>query len=160
MSRKLYRSSSNKVIAGICGGLGEHFDVDPTIMRIVAVVAGLASFGAVLVFYLLAWIIIPQQPFDEAPAESEPSVELPVRSSRSGWRVYLPGLILVAIGGLLLLREYVVWFQWHDIWPLILVVLGLLLIFRDTNRSNSRRRHTGSPPDGQDPLGRSGGIRP
>lgn len=158
MSRKLYRSTSNKVIAGICGGLGEHFDIDPTIIRIVAVVAGLASCGAVLLFYLLAWIIIPQQPFGETPAESVPTVEPSVRPLRAGWRVYLPGLILVSIGGLLLLREYVVWFQWHDIWPLILVVLGLLLIFRDGNRANSGRRRTGSQADGEDTLGKSGGI--
>jgi len=58
--KRLYRSDTNKKIAGICGGIGEMADLDPTIVRLVAVVAGVVT--GVLPFviaYLLAWWIVP-----------------------------------------------------------------------------------------------------
>ena len=60
MDKRLYRSNDNSMIAGVCGGLGEYFDIDPTIVRLVAVVAALAA-GSGLLAYILAWIIIPQR---------------------------------------------------------------------------------------------------
>lgn len=59
--RRLTRSSRDKMIAGICGGLGEYFDVDPTAIRIGYVVISVFSvaFPGILV-YLLAWLIIPR----------------------------------------------------------------------------------------------------
>ncbi len=57
LSRKLYRSSSNKMICGVCGGLGEYFNIDPTIIRLVW--ALLACSGTGLLVYLIAAIIIP-----------------------------------------------------------------------------------------------------
>ncbi len=61
MEKKLFRSRTNKQIAGVCGGLGEYFDIDPTIIRLVWVVAVFCAGGG-LVAYLLAMIIIPQEP--------------------------------------------------------------------------------------------------
>lgn len=62
MTKKLYRSTSQKIIAGVCGGLAEYFDIDVTIVRIVAVIlllpGGLPGFLA----YVLLWIIVPQKP--------------------------------------------------------------------------------------------------
>jgi len=57
--KKLLRSSKNYMLAGVCGGLGEHFDVDPTIIRLVWAAVTIASFGAGLLAYIAAWIIIP-----------------------------------------------------------------------------------------------------
>ncbi|MFH2020926.1 MAG: PspC domain-containing protein [archaeon] len=57
--KKLFRSTKNKVIAGVCGGLGEYFDVDPTIVRLVWVVFSLMG-GAGILAYIIAWIIIPK----------------------------------------------------------------------------------------------------
>lgn len=57
LNRKLYRSSSNKMVCGVCGGLGEYFSVDPTIIRLVW--ALLACSGTGLLAYLIAAIIIP-----------------------------------------------------------------------------------------------------
>lgn len=59
--KKLYRSRTNKMIAGICGGLGDYFNVDPTIVRIAFVVISLLP-GPSIIFYLLGWIIIPVEP--------------------------------------------------------------------------------------------------
>lgn len=58
--KRLYRSRKNRMIAGICGGLGEYFNVDPTILRLVWVIFGCT--GAGIVAYILAAIIIPSDP--------------------------------------------------------------------------------------------------
>ncbi|MCJ7834172.1 PspC domain-containing protein [Cuneatibacter sp. NSJ-177] len=59
-TKRLYRSRKNMMIAGICGGLGEYFNVDPTILRLVWVIFGCT--GAGIVAYVLAAIIIPSDP--------------------------------------------------------------------------------------------------
>ena len=56
--KKLFRSETNKVIGGIAGGLGEYFDVDPTIIRLAFVLITLAGGSGVLI-YLILWLIIP-----------------------------------------------------------------------------------------------------
>lgn len=58
MEKRLYRSSRNKVLAGVCGGIGEYFDVDPVIIRILAVVFTLMM-GTGLIAYIVAAIVIP-----------------------------------------------------------------------------------------------------
>ena len=62
MKKELQRSRNNRVIAGVCGGIGEYFGIDPVLVRIVAVVLGLGSFGTLLVLYLLLAFIIPLEP--------------------------------------------------------------------------------------------------
>ncbi len=57
--KKLFRSRKNRVIAGVCGGVGEYFGVDPTIIRLLWVVFTLMG-GAGILAYIIAWIIIPE----------------------------------------------------------------------------------------------------
>ncbi len=58
--KRLYRSEKDQKIAGVCGGIGELLEVDPTIVRLIAVVLGFAT-GIIplLVGYLVAWWIVP-----------------------------------------------------------------------------------------------------
>lgn len=58
--KKLYRSKKNRVIAGVCGGVAEYFDVDPTIVRLAWIVFSLL-WGAGILAYIIAWIIVPEQ---------------------------------------------------------------------------------------------------
>jgi phage shock protein PspC (stress-responsive transcriptional regulator) len=61
-TKKLYRSTMNKQIAGICGGMGEYLNVDPTVMRILFV-AGFFLTGSLMFWaYLVMWIVIPEPP--------------------------------------------------------------------------------------------------
>tara|TARA_Y100000310_G_C20378431_1_gene666891 strand:- start:40 stop:243 length:204 start_codon:yes stop_codon:yes gene_type:complete len=60
-TKKLYRSSTNKMIAGVCGGIGEYFNIDPTIIRLIWVVFTLLSVGIGILAYILAAIIIPEK---------------------------------------------------------------------------------------------------
>lgn len=59
--KKLYRSREDKKIAGVCGGIAEYFGVDPTLVRLAAVLFIFAS-GAGLIAYVIAWAIIPERP--------------------------------------------------------------------------------------------------
>lgn len=54
---RLYKSRKNKVVGGVCGGLGEYFGIDPIIVRLVFL--GLLISGPGLLVYLLAWIFVP-----------------------------------------------------------------------------------------------------
>lgn len=59
--KKLYRSRANRMISGVCGGFGEYFNIDPTIIRVIA--AFLLLFGGVsFLVYIILWIVIPQAP--------------------------------------------------------------------------------------------------
>ncbi len=60
MSKRLYRSISDRKIAGVCGGLAGYFDIDPTIVRLLAVVFVLAG-GSGLLAYIIAWIVVPEE---------------------------------------------------------------------------------------------------
>lgn len=60
---KLYRSSKNCMVAGVCGGVGEHFDIDPTVIRIVVLALGfMTAVIPILLTYILAILIVPQRP--------------------------------------------------------------------------------------------------
>ena len=63
MNKRLYKSEDNRVLCGVCGGLGEFLGIDPTIIRLIwALLCVLAGTG--LLIYIIAAIIIPRQPLD------------------------------------------------------------------------------------------------
>lgn len=67
MARRLQRSRTEKMLAGVCGGLGEYFDIDPTIVRVLWVAVTLMG-GAGVIAYLILWVIVPL----ESPGPSTP----------------------------------------------------------------------------------------
>ena len=66
-AKKLYRSQEEKWLGGVCGGLGEYFNIDPIIVRLIFVAFALIAGGGLLL-YLIMWLIIPQEPTEGAPA--------------------------------------------------------------------------------------------
>jgi phage shock protein C len=64
MYKKLFRSSHSRIIAGVCGGLGEYFSIDPVIFRLITFFTTLIG-GAGLIFYIVAWIVIPLEPVNK-----------------------------------------------------------------------------------------------
>lgn len=59
-TKRLFRSRTNRSIAGVCGGLGEYFNVDPTLVRLLFVVFALAG-GPGLLAYIILWLIMPEE---------------------------------------------------------------------------------------------------
>lgn len=60
--KKLYLSDTNRKIGGVCGGIGEYFEVDPTLVRIIFIMIALLSFGLGVIAYILIWMVIPRKP--------------------------------------------------------------------------------------------------
>ena len=60
-TRKLYRSRTNRQVAGVCGGLAQYFNIDATLIRVLFILLAVLG-GSGLVLYLAMWIIVPKQP--------------------------------------------------------------------------------------------------
>ena len=61
MDKKLYRSRKNKMLCGVCGGLGEYLRIDPTVVRLLVVLLSLSSVGMGVIIYFVAAFIIPEE---------------------------------------------------------------------------------------------------
>lgn len=60
--KKLFRSTKNRMIAGVCGGLAEYFNIDPSIIRLIAVLGFFASATGLFWAYLILWLVVPENP--------------------------------------------------------------------------------------------------
>jgi phage shock protein C len=60
-TRKLYRSRTNRQVAGVCGGLAQYFNLDATLIRVLFVLQAVLG-GSGIVLYLALWIIVPKEP--------------------------------------------------------------------------------------------------
>ncbi len=60
--KRLYRSGKDKLLGGVCGGVGEYFKIDPVLVRIIWVVLAVASLGTAILVYIILWILIPRNP--------------------------------------------------------------------------------------------------
>ena len=125
----LRRDLDNRVVAGVCAGLGQRLGLDPVILRLSFVVAAAAGgFGVVL--YGLAWLLVPADRAG-APAPAGPP-------RRGSWQV-AAGVGLLVLALLLLLRELGIWFSDPLVWPVVLAATGSTLIW---HRSAAVRRQT------------------
>jgi phage shock protein PspC (stress-responsive transcriptional regulator) len=121
--RRLYRSSTQRVLAGICGGLGEYFAVDPVWFRVGFVVLALGG-GSGILIYLLMWLMVPPAPDGYAPAEAG-------RGSVTGAAVV--GVVFMIVGTIALVNTLAPWLGQY-IWPVVFVLGGLALLLGGLNR--------------------------
>ena len=156
MEKRLYRSRSDRMIWGVCGGIARYFGIDPTIVRVLAVLITLASSGGGILAYIVLAIVVPlessssREPRDvikenvEEIKQTASHLGEEMRStfarhegetgkmSRTGQRGhYILGAILVIIGVIFLLTSFNLlwWLRWHYLWPLIIIAIGLVIIF-------------------------------
>jgi phage shock protein PspC (stress-responsive transcriptional regulator) len=59
--KQLYRSKTQRILGGICGGLGHYLDIDPTLIRVIWAVISLFTLGIGILTYIVAWILIPEE---------------------------------------------------------------------------------------------------
>lgn len=126
--RRLTRSREDRVLAGVCGGLGEYLGVDAVLIRIAALVLIFAG-GAGLILYVIGWIAMPEAPENAAVAgPAAPNVT--TAGERTTGAVVL-GALLVLTGGFFLLDEaFPDFLSWNWIWPLALIAVGAVVILR------------------------------
>jgi phage shock protein PspC (stress-responsive transcriptional regulator) len=124
---RLYRSNSQRVVAGVCGGLGEYFAVDPVWFRIGFVVLALGG-GSGILIYLLMWLIVQPRPDGYvAPAMA--------RGSVTGAAVM--GVVLMIVGAIALVNTLAPWLGQY-FWPVVFVLGGLALLIGGLNRDTHR----------------------
>lgn len=123
MHKRLYRSTKDRMVAGVCGGLGEFFDMDPVIWRILFL-AGLFAGGAAAVIYIIMAVIVPEEggATNEAVDAAAAKVKDVVRQTDRNWLI---GLVLLALGVVFLLENILPAFSLHLVWPIILIAAGL-----------------------------------
>jgi phage shock protein PspC (stress-responsive transcriptional regulator) len=124
---RLRRSPDDKVVAGVCGGLGEYFGVDPVWFRVAFVALVFAGAGGGFILYLIAWIAVPERAADEAPAT-------PAKHSGTVGSVIVGG-VLIALGAIALLKIAVPWID-DLFWPGVLIAMGALLLWGGGSRDN------------------------
>lgn len=124
-ARQLTRPREGRMLAGVASGLARYLAVDPVIVRLVFVVLALAGGGGVLA-YLIGWIAIPSEP-EQGDAPAAPRTE----SATS----VVAGLVLVALGGILLVQRLVPALSWRYLGPALLIALGVLLLARKAGPS-------------------------
>ena len=131
MAKRIYRSRKSSVIAGVCGGIAEYFDVDPVLVRIINVIL-VFWHGLGLLFYIIGWIAIPKAPAVEVVEADE------VKKEPTSLGKYLPGIILILVGSLFLIDRLFWWFHWRYVWPSLLILGGIALIIRSTYEKHNK----------------------
>lgn len=119
--RVLRRHREDRVVAGVCGGLGRYFGIDSVVVRLAFVVLTIAGGGGIIA-YLVAWLVMPE----ESPGEevAGPPVRHDFRMD-TAWLFF--GVGLIALGTILLIDRIVPWFD-RIIGPIVLVGIGLALL--------------------------------
>lgn len=144
MPGRLERSRTNRVIGGVCGGLADYLDVDATFVRVVMIVLGF-PFGIGILIYFVLLFLMPNpgdpRPFirptptvgtetdrdlTAPPTHASPVVDPREVERRRGGL----GVLLVALGVIFMLGNLGAFrfIDWHVIWPLVLIALGVFFI--------------------------------
>ena len=160
MEKRLYRSRSDRMIWGVCGGLAKYFGMDVTIIRIIAVLLVFANGLGILAYIIIAIAVPLESSKVTAPKEvmrenvedmKESASELgrEIRSTLVGeegeseevakvhhHRRNILGITLIIVGILFLLGSLNLfwWFHWGNLWPLIIVAIGVLIIVSTRRR--------------------------
>lgn len=147
MNKKLYRSNKDKMLGGVAGGLAEYFEIDPTLVRIIFVVSLFAG-GAGVLAYIILWIVVPEEPYSfsspVSPSDKEKNEDAGDTSGETSQtnkeqyeqavamqkhkRSSVLGIVLIIIGLLFLLDNFIPRIHFGDFWPLVLVAIGVGLL--------------------------------
>lgn len=127
-NNRLYRSKSDKVFTGVCGGLGKYFNVDPIIPRLIFVALTISSGVGLIIYILMSFMV---------PAEDGSAVVIDITDkikTNNQDRRLLAGVILVLVGGLFLLQQlsptFNYFLRWKFLLPVFLIVFGFWLLFK------------------------------
>lgn len=125
--RQLYRSRTNRIIGGVCSGIAEYVGVDPVIIRLIWGALAIV-WGAGLLFYLIAWIIIPARPkYDAVPGtpQATPQSVPPV----NGWLLVGAIGVIILVYGLINMLSNMLAIHFDQIsFPYVLMAIGALII--------------------------------
>lgn len=129
--RRFFRSSTNRVFAGVCGGIAEHFGSDPTAVRLLtAVLAVVTGIFPMLILYLFAAVLVPER------AGSTATPRAPGVSITAGQGGLIIGIIFVVVGVAGLANE-LFRVNWDVLWPVGLIAVGAAVLFGALTRTRA-----------------------
>jgi phage shock protein C len=148
MKNRLYRSETNRTIAGVCGGLGEFLGIDPLIIRIFFIIWTILGEFSVIVYFIL-WVVIPNKSSSDS-GETFKSDELGSRFRLMGRElgevarqpnqdlITFAGVGLIGWGVFYLVRQIgFSWLNWDFsfyLWPALLIIAGAVVLIRAAAR--------------------------
>ena len=159
MNKRLERIADQAQLGGVCAGLADYFNIDRTLVRVLFVVGiFLPPFPAIII-YIILWIALPERRLGRVPAQST-VYSNPVFSMSpydpnkpaSADRSVIGGAVLIILGVLFLLDRYF-HVDFGDLWPFMLIALGLWLIFRDRIRPPQNPTNTNDIYNPNNPYG-------
>jgi phage shock protein PspC (stress-responsive transcriptional regulator) len=153
--RRLYRARQDRILFGVCAGLGEYFEVDPVLIRLGFVVITLAGGAGVLAYIILA-LVLPEQDaastsgreglrddagqiaddvrsgLSDGPAETGAGESVPTMTARRRRNQEIAALVLIGLGLLLMAGNlgWFAWMNWSIFWPLVLIAIGVAVLLR------------------------------
>lgn len=129
--RRLMRSRDDEMIAGVCGGIAEYFDIDPVLVRVAMVVLAFLTSGAAVAGYIVAWIVMPEAATGTSIAQSAGAPAAPRAPRKSGGPAtgVVWGIVLIAVGAFVLLQRLDIDLPpWQALLSGVLILLGLLIL--------------------------------
>ncbi len=140
MEKKLYRSRRQRMIAGVCGGIAEYFDIDVTWVRLLLAIS--VFFGGIgIVLYILGIIVIPEDPVVDGNIDQDEGGRVYVNTgdttSQTNRTALVIGVALIIIGLLSFIKRLIpdVWRYVRNLgWPSILIILGIAIILIPTRK--------------------------
>ena len=134
MEKKLQRDTQHKVIGGVCAGLANYFGIDATLLRLLLAFMILFA-GTGLWLYIILWIVMPAGRGEPSSDGVETFVSETSQAPKKNSGSMVIGLTFIGLGALGLLHRFVPEFNWQMIWPIALIVLGLILILPKAKQS-------------------------
>ncbi len=163
-AQRLHRSRDNRLLFGVAGGLAEYFDVDPVLIRMGWILLTVATVGIALLFYIALAIITPKNRQPAAgiiPGEDDMDEE-PTNRNMAGRNVARNalGIGLVVVGAIILLHQLDVIgaIRWDIVWPVGIVVLGIIILRPNIAALHSRLPVSSRSRSGDDGSGESSAI--
>ncbi|KXZ40252.1 phage shock protein C (PspC) family protein [Alkalithermobacter thermoalcaliphilus JW-YL-7 = DSM 7308] len=126
MQKQIYKSNQNKIIGGVCGGIAEYFEIDPTLVRLFWVL--ISSMGVGVGAYIICLIIMPERK-DSSVFIQEKEYKKEYDGQNDKNRVLIGG-VLILLGMGFLLKRYVVWIDFKNLVPFIMILVGAFLILK------------------------------
>ena len=125
---KLYRSSTDRVLFGVCGGLGEYFNIDPVIVRILFIVLSLGGGAGVLIYFLIV-LIIPEKNTSSTKKIQNSKTDIEEEVQRGNWIRSLLGIFIILFG-LSFLFDQIFYpnpfrmINWNVVWAIFIMFIG------------------------------------